>query len=60
MSALMCSICPATELPVMVDGSRSDPPGWSVITLTGQPLVNRVLCPACTATVRKILVPAAA
>lgn len=56
MSALMCSRCPATAMPTHVNGLLADPPGWSCVTLTGRPIVNRTLCPGCTEDVRALLV----
>jgi hypothetical protein len=53
----MCgrSGCHVTDMPVRVNGLLTDPPGWTCVTVTGRPIVNRLLCPACTREVRELL-----
>lgn len=57
MSALMCSRpgCATHAMPKPVNGVWTDPPGWSNVTITGQPIVNRLLCPSCSSEVRELL-----
>jgi hypothetical protein len=55
VSGLICGRCPASGMPTRVQGMNVDPPGWSNVTITGRPIVNRLLCPACTNDVRALL-----
>jgi hypothetical protein len=53
----MCSRpgCTTHALPERVNGVWADPPGWSNVTITGQPIINHLLCPSCTDEVRALL-----
>lgn len=57
MTALTCGRpgCRNTAAPVRVNGLLTDPPGWSGITITGQPITHRLLCPPCTGEARALL-----
>jgi ribosomal protein S27AE len=55
MATLTCGRCRRSDLQVFVSGLLTDPPGWSEVTVTGKPVINRRLCPACSSTVRKIV-----
>lgn len=55
MTTLICGRCSDTELQIFVSGVLTDPPGWSVVTLSGLPIVNRRLCRSCTPLARAAL-----
>lgn len=57
MSALMCGRvgCHTNAMPKQVNGVWTDPPGWTHVTVTGHPIVNVLLCPACATAVRTLL-----
>lgn len=42
-------------MPVRVEGVLTDPPGWTNVTVTGRPIVNRLLCPSCAQDLRDLL-----
>ncbi|MCW2496328.1 hypothetical protein [Jatrophihabitans sp.] len=53
-----CSRCETTAERPKVNGLITDPAGWSVVTVTSRPLVNRTLCPDCTEDVQMLLATA--
>lgn len=54
-AGLTCAACPVTAEAVRVNGIWSDPAGWSNVSISGTPITCRVLCPGCTAEVRRLI-----
>lgn len=55
MATLICGRDGITALQVFDKGMLVDPEGWSILALTGQPVMNMRLCPSCASIVRKVL-----
>jgi len=45
-------------MPALVNGLLTDPPGWTNVSVTGRPVRNLLLCPACATEIRGVLAAA--